>query len=268
MTSLGSTVLRTAFMIVLSVMLFACATAQEQEQEDKDRFHIADTNLRLGLGYLQLGRDEAALQKLKKAVDTMPEYAEAQSSIALAYIRMGQPDKAEEHYRRAVELKPDDGSIQNNYAVFLCGQGKYDEAEQHFLTAINSRRYRTPAEALENLGVCMLQVPDLEKAETYLRRALQMDPRLPGALLQMARVSVEKKRVMSARAYLQRYQEVATLGPGGLWLGIRVEKELGDLAAVREYKTQLRQNYVDSNEMRLLLESEAREREKDGDSGQ
>ncbi len=262
MTFLCSSVLRIALMIALSFMLFACATVQEQEKEDKARFRIADTNLRLGLGYLQQGRDEAALQKLKKAVDVMPEYAEAHSSIALAYIRMGQPDKADEHYQRAVELKPDDGSIQNNYAVFLCGQGKYTEAEQRFLTAIDSRRYRTPAEALENLGVCMLQVPDLKKAETHLRKALQIDSRLPGALLQMARVSAEKKRMMSARAYLQRYQEVATLGPDGLWLGIQVEQALGDMAAVREYKTLLRQNYTDSNEMRLLLEAEAREREK------
>ncbi|VAX04877.1 hypothetical protein MNBD_GAMMA19-140, partial [hydrothermal vent metagenome] len=191
----------------------------------------------------------------------MPEYAEAHSSIALAYIHMDQPEKAEAHYQQAVELKPDDGSIQNNYAVFLCGQGKYAEAEQHFLTAVKSRRYRTPAEALENLGVCMLQVPDLEKAETYLRKALQVDSRLPGALLQMARVSAEKKRMMSARAYLQRYQEVATLGPDGLWLGIQVETELGDMAALREYKLLLRQNYSDSNEMRMLLEAEARERD-------
>jgi len=260
MKFLCSLALRTAFVIALSFMLFACATVLEQEREDKARFRIADTNVRLGLGYLQQGREKAALQKLKRAIDAMPEYAEAHSSIALVYIRLDELDKAEEHYQRAVELKPNDGAIQNNYAVFLCGQAKYAEAEQHFLAAVNSRRYRTPAEALENLGVCMLQVPDLEKAETYLRKALQVDPRLPGALLQMARVSAENKRMMSARAYLQRYQEVSTPGPDGLWLGIQVEKELGDMAAVREYKTLLRQNYSDSNEMRWLLEAEAQER--------
>ncbi len=266
MKLLRSLTLRMASVIAVSFMLFACATVQEQKREDKAKFRVADTNLRLGLGYLQQGRDEAALQRLKKAVDAMPEYAEAHSSIALAYIQLDQPEEAEKHYRQAVKLKPDDGSIQNNYAVFLCGQGKYIEAEQYFLTAIKSRRYRTPAEALENLGVCMLQVPDLEKAETYLRKALQINSQLPGALLQMVRVSAEKKRMMSARAYLQRYQDVSTLGPDGLWLGIQVETELGDMAGVKEYKTLLRQNYSDSHEMRLLLEAEARER--DGASGQ
>jgi type IV pilus assembly protein PilF len=245
---------------MFSLMLFACASVQEQERENKLKFQIADTDVRLGLGYMKQGRDEEALKKLKKAVKAMPDYAEAHSSIALAYIRMEQPEKAAEHYRRAVELKPEDGSIQNNYAVFLCSQKQYAEAEQHFLTAIQSRKYSTPARALENLGVCMMEANDLEKAELYLRKALKVNPRLPGALLQMARVSVLKNNLMSGRAYLQRYQEVAPLGPEGLWLGIQVETELGDRNAVNRYKALLRQKYADSNEMQLLLDAEEKER--------
>jgi type IV pilus assembly protein PilF len=252
--------LRLLLLTTLSLSLFACATTQDQEREDKARFRIADTNVRLGLGYLRQGRDEAALEKLQKAVDAMPEYAEAHSSIALVFERLDQNDKAGEHYQRAVELKPKDGSIQNNYAVFLCAQGEFEKAEKHFLNAINNRRYRTPAQAMENLGVCMLRIPDWEKAETYLRKALRMDSKLPGALLQMARVSVKKKKLMSGRAYLQRYQEVAPLGPDGLWLGIQVEEKLGGKDAVHDYKTLLRQKYANSNEMRLLLEAEERER--------
>jgi type IV pilus assembly protein PilF len=253
-------IFRTSLVLALSVILLACANVQEKEREDKAKFRIADTNVRLGLGYLKQGREEAALEKFKKAIAAMPEYAEAQSSIALAYVRLEMPEKAAEHYQRAVDLKPDDGSIQNNYAIFLCSQGKYEKAKQHFLTAIKSRKYRTPAEALENLGVCMLQANKLKEAETYLRKALKINPRLPGALLQMAKVSVERERWMSGRAYLQRYREVAPLGPAGLWLGIQVETKLGGDNASHEYKALLRQKYADSNEMRLLLDFEEKER--------
>lgn len=252
--------LRLLFVSVVAIVMSACATVQEQEQEAENNFQIADTNVRLGLGYLKQGRDEAALEKLQKAIDVMPDFAEAHSSIALAYERLEQPAKASEHYETAVELKPKDGSIHNNYAVFLCRQGEFEKAETHFLTAIQNRKYRTPAQALENLGMCMMQIPDWVKAETYLRKALKMDPKLPGALLQMARVSFEKQRMMSSRAYLQRYREVAPLGPDGLWLGIQVEKKLGDNAAVLEYETLLRKNYADSNEMRMLLEAEEKAR--------
>jgi type IV pilus assembly protein PilF len=255
-----SGMMRLLLLILIASSLAACATVQEQEHEAKNKFQIADTNVRLGLGYLKQGRDEDALKKLQKAVDTMPDYAEAHSSIALAYERLEKPEKAAEHYERAVELKPEDGSIHNNYAVFLCSQKKYDEAEKHFLSAIQNHKYRTPARALENLGMCMTQIPDWEKAEKYLRQALRMNPKLSSALMQMAKVSFEKKNMMSTRAYLQRYREVAPFGPDGLWLGIQVEKKLGDKAAALEYETLLRKNYADSKEMRLLLEAEEKER--------
>lgn len=262
MKLLHPTTTRVVLIILISFMLFACASVQEQKREDKLKFRIADTEVRLGLGYLKQGREKEALKKFQKAIKAKPDYAEAHSSIALAYIRLEQPDKAAEHYRRAVELKPEDGSIHNNYAVFLCSQKQYAEAEQHFLTAIKSRKYSTPARALENLGVCMMEAHDLKKAETYLRKALKINPRLPGALLQMARVSVAKKNLMSGRAYLQRYQEVASLGPAGLWLGIQVETKLGDRNAVNHYKALLRKNYADSKEMQLLLDLEDKERAK------
>lgn len=250
--------MRILIVIGLSIILLACATT-EQKQE---KYKIAESNVRLGIGYLQQGRVEAALEKLQKAVNVAPDYPEAQSSIALVYQQLGEYDKARDHYETALELKPDSGIIHNNFATLLCSLGKPLEAEQHFLTAIKSRGYKTPAQALENLGACMLQVPDLEKAEKYLRQALQLNPKLPGALLQMARVSLEKERHMSGRAYLQRYQEVAEMNPESLWLGIQIEKKLGYENAVREYETQLRRKFPDSNETRLLLESASGSRAK------
>ncbi len=245
--------LRSLFVVVLCAILLACASAEERKKQN----HIADTNVRLGVGYLKQGRVEAALEKLLKALKAVPDYPEAHSSIALVYERLGETEKAGDHYREALEIKPENGSIHNNYAVYLCNIGKPLEAEKHFLQAIKSRGYRTPAQALENLGVCVMQIPDIEKAETYLRKALQINKRLPSALLQMASVSYEKGRFMSGRAYLQRYQEVAIMGPKGLWIGIQVEKKLGDDDAVREYTRLLLRNYPDSSETRKLLEIES-----------
>ncbi len=253
-------IMRSLFVVTLTVVLIAtlsaCATVQEREREEKRNFRIADTNMRLGLGYLQQGRVQAALEKLQKALAAKPDYPEAHSTIALVYGQLAKNEKAEKHYLRALELSPKEGSVQNNYAVFLCGIGKPVDAEAYFLRAIKSRNYRTPAQALENLGVCSMQTPDQEKAEIYLRKALQIDPRLPRALLQMAQISVEKKRAMSGRAYLQRYQEVATLGADGLWLGIQVETQLGDMEAVRDYENRLYRHFPDSRELQLLLEKQ------------
>lgn len=235
-------------------MLLACGGARVQ-QEKENKFRIADTNMRLGVGYLQQGRVDDALEKLLKALKAVPDFPEAHGSIALVYEQLGDNDNANHHYEQALKLKQGDGATHNNYAVFLCRQGKLKQAEEQFLKAINSRGYDTPAEAWENLGVCSLQVPDLVKAEGYLRKALQIDSKLPVALLHMARISMEKQSYMSGRAYLQRYQEVQTMGPESLWLGIQVETKMGDKEAVRGYAEQLLKRYPNANETRLMREA-------------
>ena len=242
--------MRILIITVLSVFLLSCASAEKK----KEVYKIAESNVQLGIGYLKQGRVEDALVKLQKAVDVAPDYSEAQSSLALVYQQLEEYEKSREHYEIALELQPDSGIIHNNFATLLCRIGKPLEAEKHFLQAIKSRGYRTPARALENLGACMMQIPDLDKAEKYLRQALQMNPKLPGALLHMARLGLETKRYMSGRAYLQRYQEVAEMNPESLWLGIQIEKHLGDIKTVMDYETQLRRKFPDSNETRFLLE--------------
>lgn len=255
-------ILRALFIAVLSFMLFACATVQEQDREKKENFRTANAYVELGLGYLGQGRVEDALETLQKALVAKPDYPEAHSSIALAYGELQENEKAEKHYRRALELSPKDGLIQNNYAVFLCHIGKPLEAEKYFLNAISSRNYPTPAQAYENLGVCALQIPDQKKAEAYFRKALRIDSRLPTALLKMALISVNKKNMMSGRAYLTRYQEISELNAEGLWLGIQVEKALGDLVAARDYENRLYRYFPNSQELRLLLESKKNSRDK------
>lgn len=244
--------MRILILIGIATFLMACASPQQKEED----LRIAQSNVRLGIGYLEQGKINIALEKMQKALKADPDYVQAHSGIALIYQQMGEYDKARDHYERALELDPDSGAIQNNYATLLCKIGKPREAEKHFLKAINSRGYRTPAEALENLGTCLLQVPDYANAEKYLRQSLKINPRLPGALLQMAHVSVENGRYMSGRAYLQRFQEVAKMTPESLWLGIKVERKLGDSNAIMKYKSQLIRKFPDSAETRLLLKEE------------
>lgn len=242
--------LRTLFMVCLCALLLACAGSSVERKEDN--FRIADTNMRLGVGYLQQGRVDDALEKLQKALKAVPDFPEAHSSIALVYERLNDKENAAHHYEQALKLKPEDGATQNNYAVFLCQQGEIEKAEGHFLQALNSRGYETPAQAWENLGVCALRIPDIEQAEVYLRKALKIESKLPVALLSMARISLEKQRYMSGRAYLQRYQEVRTLGPDALWLRIQVEVKLGNKVSVRDYVAQLLNRHPDANETRLM----------------
>ncbi len=74
----------------------------------------------------------------------------------------------------------------------------------------------------------------------------------------MSDLSYNQGNYLSARGYLQRYLEIANHTPISLWLGIRIERELGDKNALSSYALSLRNNFPDSKEARLLQESGAK----------
>ena len=72
----------------------------------------------------------------------------------------------------------------------------------------------------------------------------------------MSQLSFDNTNFLSARAYLQRYLVISRHSPASLWLGIKVERKLGDEDALSSYELSLKNNFPDSIEAGLLLESE------------
>jgi len=174
--------------------------------------------------------------------------------MGLIHERLGQPDKAEAFYQKAIGENPGDSAAQNNYGRFLCVQGRYEEGEKRLLRALKNTLYASPELAYANAGICAKSAGQPEKAERYFRRALELQPRIPVALMSMAELSFQRGRYLSSRAYLQRYLEVGDHTPESLWLGIRVEQALGDKNAVSSYAMLLKTQYPDSRETQNLLD--------------
>lgn len=243
--------MRLLIVLILISALGACASFKEQEEKN---LNIADTNLRLGVGYMQQGRYEEALEKLLRAKDAKPDIGDVHAALALVYERLELYDDADDHYREAIDLEPENGSAYNNYGVFLCRRGKYQEADENFNKALKTRRYKSPERAYENAGACARKIPDMQKAEEYLRKALSINNKLPLALYEMAIISYEKKQFLSTRAYLQRYEQVSQHTAESLWLGIRAERELGDQQTEARYAKLLQTRFPDSLEFKEWLE--------------
>lgn len=212
----------------------------------------AEINMRLGLNYMQRGDYAIALDKLQKALKQNPNLPSAHNTIALLYQRLGENDKAEAHFLEAVERAPEYSEAQNNFGVFLCQQGRYEDAEVRFLKAVENPLYNSKAMALENAGLCINRVPDPEKAESYFRKALQLQPDLSKSLLQMATISYQQQNYLQARAYIQRYQQAANWTAQALLLAIKTENKLNDKNAVSSYSLILRSRFPDSDEMQVL----------------
>lgn len=212
----------------------------------------AATNLKLAMEYMQRREYARALEKLDRARDADPGYALTYNTYGVLYQTLGDDDRAEQNFRKALSLGGDDSATMNNYGRFLCQRGRVDEAEKVFLEAAANTLYETPALPITNAGICMQGAGRSADAEKYFRRALELDPRVPPALLHMSRLSFEQGDALRARGYLQRFLESSQHTAESLWLGIQIERELGDKNAVSSYALKLRNNFPDSEQARNL----------------
>lgn len=240
----------------LSLLLMLAGCSGNDIREGADQEKAAKANTELGLRYMLQGNNELALTKLKRALKFDPGYAPAHHYLAELYRRLDRADKADDHFRDAVYYDDkNDSNLYNNYGAFLCSQGRHDDGVKQFLKVLDNPVYSRPGQVYENLGLCLQSKPDLEKAEEYLRKALKENPRLPKSLLAMGRISFAQGNTLSARGYLQRYEAVARHSPESLWLGIRIERILGDKDALASYGLMLKGRFPDAAETELYLES-------------
>jgi type IV pilus assembly protein PilF len=110
--------------------------------------------------------------------------------------------------------------------------------------------------ALLNAGNCELSAGDIKGAEENFRKALAVRPRFGEALFQMAELEYRQTEYMSARAFLARYMEVGRTSPATLWLGVRIERGLGNQAQAQHYAQRLKSEYPSADQTKELLESE------------
>lgn len=246
--------------IVLLMSLFTTALlggcSSNPPHEGIDTEKAAQANADLGLRYMMQGNNEVAMQKLKHALTFEPHHVPTHHYLAELYRRLGRYDDADEHFRHALNYADGkDSLLQNNYGSFLCSQNRIRAGVKQFKKVLDNPVYPRRDQVYENLGLCLERKPELDEAEMYLRKGLELNPKAPKSLLAMARMSFTKKNYLSARAYLQRYFEVARHNPESLWLGIRVERILGDKNALASYGLSLKNNFPNSAETRLYLGS-------------
>lgn len=246
MRQLGKTVL------ALSVVLLATACTQNPKKEYPPGQSPAEINVELGMQYMREGMKQTALEKFEKALEQNPDLAPAHNAIAVLYESLGETDKADKHFRRATDINPKDSQAQNNYGTFLCRNNRWKEAEQRFLKAATDPLYQASHMAYTNAGTCANTAKDVDKAEQYWRKALELQPQFAPALLQMARLNVQREQFLSARAYIQRLHAATRPSPESLMLGIQTERALGDRNAEASYLMLLRNQYPESPQAKQI----------------
>lgn len=235
---------------VLTLLLLGFGLVACSSNTPKDLVELSDSDLytQKGVQYMETGRLDLAQQDLQRAIELDSHSSEAQNAMGVLHERLKQPDEAEQFFRRSLSLDENNPSASNNLGRILCGQGKYEQAMQLFHKAIDSRLYQTPWLALTNAGLCAKSQGKGAEAESYLRKAVEYNPRFSPALLELAKLSLENNNYLSTRAFLERFDAVNNPTAESLALGFQAEQALGNQKEAVSYLKKLRRFFPDSPE--------------------
>lgn len=119
------------------------------------------------------GKNDAAIELLKRVIDQSPGVSAPSIDIAVAYLRTGNPGLAEQHLKTALALVPGHPVASNEYGLLLRKAGRFKEAREVYEKAIDGFPDYLPVR--KNLGIlCDLYLNDpacaLEQFEAYSDR--------------------------------------------------------------------------------------------------
>lgn len=239
------------------LMLSACASAPQSSSSsgnyrESATMERARAHSDLAAAYFQQNKYEIALTEFTEAVKIDPTYSPAYNGLGLVYAALGEDAKADANFLKAIQVQPTSSEAQNNYGSFLCARKRYDESIPHFLAAVKNPLYPTPNLAYANAGICSARKNDIKNAEIYLNKALQLQPLTYSAAYQLADIQFKRGETKTAKASLQNVL-IASPTPESLWLAIKIERALGGRDNEASYALQLRQQYPNSEQARLLL---------------
>jgi len=238
-------------LFLAALLLAACAqTMQKPDPEQRER---AKAHTQLGGGYYSQGMMGVALDEFNEAVQIDPGYAPAHMGVGLVRAALGQDDLADAAFKRALKLDPESSEAHNNYGTFLCARNRIDESVREFMAAVQNPLYATPELAYLNAGICTLKKQDIAAAQTYLNKAVELRPNLAQAWYELASLSYLQGNTLQARKQLARAMESVEATPQMLWLGVRIERILGDKDAEASYALLLRHKYPQSEQTKALL---------------
>jgi len=216
------------------------------EPESRRRARI---RLELASNYFELGQTAVALDEVKQSLAADPSYADAFNLRGLIYMRLSDYAQAEDSFRRALSLRANDSNVLHNYGWLMCQQQKYVEADQYFVRAIANPAYTARGKTWMARGLCQSGAGQFPEAEQSFLKAYEFDAANPVVGYHLAALLLRRNELSRAQFYIRRLNNSDFANSESLWLGIKVERALGDTVAMRQLAAQLRKRFPDSREL-------------------
>ena len=209
----------------------------------------ADANNLMGVLCLQCKEPVKAIRHIKRALQTAPREARSYANLGIAFKDLGRMQESADAFAEAVRLEPDNGEFlsshgnalrlagtpgkavtvlesalrkasgnpglrhnlalaQNDMGVLLNRNGDPAKAIVHFRRALELNPDHP--QALLNLGLTLEQVGETEGAERHYQAAIRVEPTLADAHFQLAHLRGRKASATEIEAMKQRAQRPET----------------------------------------------------------
>lgn len=246
-----------AALLAGAITVSGCATPQAEPTQDSvvtefdepEARKRARIRMELAVGYFEQGKTNIALDELKQVIAIDPSYADAYNLRGLIYMQLNDARLAEESFRRAVALNPRDANTLHNLGWLQCQQRRFDEADQTFQQALGNPLYPERAKTLMAQGLCQARAGKSEVAERTLAKAYELDAGNPIVGYNLANLLFVRGDMPRAQFYIRRLNNSELANAESLWLGIKVERKLGDRLAMAQLADQLKKRFPRSREM-------------------
>ena len=224
------------------------AATADSTTGDTDARRRARIRLELAANYLQMGQANVALEEVRQALVTDPGYADAYHLRGLVYMALADLALADDSLKRAQAMRPADPDIMHNYGWLLCQRQQYDQAQQQFERALSVPTYAARSKTLMSQGLCYQKAGRVAEAEKALLRAYETDAGNPVVGYHLASILLARGEARRAQFYIRRVNNGEFANAESLWLGVKVERALGDSVAMRQLGEQLHKRFPEAKE--------------------
>lgn len=246
----------------LCLSLSACVSNTSTERSSGDipnkmgAAERAQVHTERAAEYFRIGKLGVSLEAVQQALAALPEHSPAHNMRGLIYMELQENIKAKDSFEAALKYAPTDSDVLNNFGWFVCQRGDVTKSIDYFRQALKNPLYSTPERALLNGGICARKLGDLAAAESNLLAALERNPQLAQAQLQMADLEFNKGKMSAAADRMSRYLNLdSSPAVDSLLLAVKIARGQGDRNQEASYVQQMRKRFPESELTRTVLQN-------------
>ena len=211
---------------------------------------LATTRLQLAALHFEEGRTDVALGEVAQALQAHPRYVDAYNLQGWIHLSLQDYKAANESFVQALSLRPGDADTLYNLGWLQCVQKQFAVADRNLDAALAAPR--SSGQSLSRIwlakGVCLRQAGQLDAAMQALEKAHEIEPGNPAVAYNFADMLHAQGHSERARFYVRRLNNGTWASAASLWLGVKVERSLGDRIAMRQLADQLHKRFPGSKE--------------------